>query len=157
MKSTVLTLSLTALALVCHDPALAFRFKQPLRWDASALSPSMHLSIHDVVMPDLDDFPPVAGGSLSAPPVGSEESIRAVQGMTSSLAMVGALASAPMPTATTAPVPVVVNNPPSPVVSYAGPQDQGTRFDWWSTTPRPHRCSCNWARAVATTSWCLQT
>jgi len=128
MKSTVLTLSLTALALVCHDPALAFRFKQPLRWDASALSPSMHLSIHDVVMPDLDDFPPVAGGSLSAPPVGSEESIRAVQGMTSSLAMVGALASAPMPTAMTTPAPAVANNPP-PVVSYAAPQDQGTRFD----------------------------
>jgi MSHA biogenesis protein MshL len=103
MKFTAMTLSAAVLAaLMAISPGTAeakshrHKHKHKKVHTHLALTPSMHLSIHRIQTPDLDDFPPTAAHARDVPVVGSEEAIRATGGvMSTSLATPPVASAAP--------------------------------------------------------------
>jgi len=119
MKFTAMTLSAAVLAaLMAISPGTAeaksHRSKHSLKHSLKhkhkkalthlALTPSMHLSIHRIQTPDLDDFPPTAAHVREVPVVGSDEAIRATGSMSTSLAVPPSAPAMPPPAARPTPV-----------------------------------------------------
>ena len=152
MKFTHVTLGAAALAmLLAFSPgdaeAKSHRHKHKRVQMHLKLTPSMHLSIDRIQMPDLDDFPPTAQHVREVPAVGSQEAIRTVGVMSTSLSSQPSQSPQPVwsqgrlvPAVQVASVQAAAATPAAPVTQVAAvptrwaapepaPRDAASRFD----------------------------